>query len=125
LKAKFEKEGAAQSKSFVHVKAEPPKAKKETPSDGKGKINSQPIYNCDIKCFRCLGSGHIASQLLNKRKMIVKHGEIESESDKSNIDEMPLLEDCSDVEIVYSVEGEALVITYVLNAQVKEDDVDQ
>jgi hypothetical protein len=38
---------------------------------------------------------------------------------------MPLLEDCSDVEIVYLVEREALVITCVLNAQVKEDDVNQ
>lgn len=109
----------------MHVKVEPPKAKKETPSDGKGKINSQPICNCDIKCFRCLGSGHIASQFLNKRKMIMKYGETGFESDKSNIDEMPLLEDCSDVEIVYLVEREALVITCVLNAQVKEDDVNQ
>ena len=30
--------------SFVHANAEPPKAKKETPTDGKGKTNSQPMW---------------------------------------------------------------------------------
>jgi hypothetical protein len=55
----------------------------------------------------------------------MKHGETGFESEKSNIDKMPLLEDCSDVKIVYLVEREALVITCVLNAQVKEDDVNQ
>ena len=52
------------------------------------------MCNHDINCFRCLGSGYIP------------------------------LEDCSDVEIAYPVEREALVMC-VLNVQVKEDDVDQ
>jgi hypothetical protein len=55
----------------------------------------------------------------------MKHGEIESESNKFDVDEMLLLKDYGDVEITYPVEGEALVIRQVLNAQVKEDDVDQ
>jgi len=38
---------------------------------------------------------------------------------------MPHLEDYSDVEIAYPIEGEALVVKRVLNAQVKKDDVDQ
>jgi hypothetical protein len=46
--------------------------------------------------------------------------EVESESE-----EMPLLMDCSDEEIVYPVEGKALVIRRALNIQIKEDDVDQ
>ena len=33
--------------------------------------------------------------------------------------------DCSDEEIAYLVEGEALVIRCALNMQIKEDDVDQ
>jgi hypothetical protein len=37
------REGATQPISFVHANAEPPKAKKETPTDGKGKTNSQPM----------------------------------------------------------------------------------
>jgi hypothetical protein len=55
----------------------------------------------------------------------MKHGEIDSESDKSDVDEMSPLEDCSDVEISYRVKREALVIMCVLNVKVKEDDVDQ
>ena len=38
---------------------------------------------------------------------------------------MPYLEDYSDVEIAYPIEGEALVIRRVLNAQVRVEDVDQ
>jgi len=38
---------------------------------------------------------------------------------------MPPLVDCSDEEIAYPVEGEALVIRHALNMQIKEDDVDQ
>jgi len=47
------------------------------------------------------------------------NGEVESESE-----EMPPLMDYSDDEIVYPVEGEALVIRQALNMQIKEDDVD-
>jgi hypothetical protein len=36
--------------------------------------------------------------------------EIKSESDRSDYDEVPPLEDCSDVKIAYSVERETLVI---------------
>jgi len=67
------------------------------------------MCNHDIKCLRCLGSGYIASQCLNKRTMIMKHGEIESESDKSDVDEMPHLKNYSDVKIAYPVKREALV----------------
>jgi len=35
------------------------------------------------------------------------------------------LVDCSDEEIAYPAEGEALVIRHALNMQIKEDDVDQ
>ena len=48
------------------------------------------------------------------------NGEVESESE-----ETPPLVDCSDEEIAYPVEGEALVIRRALNMQIKEDDVDQ
>jgi len=48
------------------------------------------------------------------------NGEVESKSE-----EMPYLEDCTDVKIAYPVEEEALVIRCVLNMQIKEDDVDQ
>jgi hypothetical protein len=47
------------------------------------------------------------------------NGEVESESEQ-----MPPLVDCSDEEIAYPVEREALVIRRALNMQIKED-VDQ
>jgi hypothetical protein len=56
--------------------------------------------------------------------MILKdHKKIEFGSDRSDDDndEVPPLEDCSDVEIAYSVERETLIIRCVLTVQVKED----
>ena len=43
----------------VYAKAEPPKAKTEYHIDGKGKSESQPTHDRDIKCFKCLGKGYI------------------------------------------------------------------
>jgi hypothetical protein len=58
--------------------------------------------------------------------MILKdHGKLEFESDRSNKNEVSLLKDCSDVEIAYLVEGEALIIRRILNMQVKKDNVNQ
>ena len=45
-------------------KTEPPKRRDEAPIVNKGKNESQ-TRNRDIKCFRCLGVGHIASQCPN------------------------------------------------------------
>jgi hypothetical protein len=59
----LKREGAVQPKPFA--KAEPPKAKKDTHTNGKGKYESQPTRERDIKCFKCLRKGHIASQCLN------------------------------------------------------------
>jgi len=104
-----------------YAKVEPPKAKNDTHTDGEGKSKSQPTRDRDIKCFKCLGKGHIASQCPNRRVMLTRdNGEVESESEK-----MPPLVDCSDEEIVYPIEGEFLVIRRALNMQIKEDDTDQ
>ena len=48
--------------------------------------------------------------------MFSLNGEIKSESE-----EIPSLEDNSDEEIAYPIEGEALVITHVMNMQIKDD----
>ena len=110
----LKREGAVQPKPYA-------KAKKDTHTDEKGKSESQPTRDRDIKCFKCLGKGHIASQCPNRRVMLTRdNGEVESESE-----EMLPLVDCSDEEIAYPVEGEALVIRRALNMQIKEDDVDQ
>ena len=62
-------------------------AKNKTTEDlkGKGKAETQSSRNRDIKCFKCLGSSHIASQCLNKRVMVLHDNIVENESkgDKS------------------------------------------
>ncbi|RDX97024.1 hypothetical protein CR513_20255, partial [Mucuna pruriens] len=60
------------------------------------------------------GVGHIASQCPNKRAMVMlDNGEIESEG--SSDDEMPPLEDCSDVEVAEPVDGVVLVTRRALS----------
>ncbi|WKA10688.1 hypothetical protein VitviT2T_028248 [Vitis vinifera] len=65
-------------------KTEPPKRRDEAPNVNKGKNESQ-TRNRDIKCFRCLGVGHIGSQCPNKRTMIAcVDGEVETESEEDD-----------------------------------------
>jgi hypothetical protein len=78
-KSKWDRNDPAEAKR----KSEPPKGKDEGTSN-KPKVESQPSPNRDIKCFKCLGSGHIPSQCPNRRVMIMRdNGEvmIESEDD--------------------------------------------
>ena len=99
---------------------------KET-SNSHGKNESAPKSNRtrDIQCFKCKGRGHYANECANKRAMIVRGDEIVSESD-SDSDEVPPLEDCSDVEIEeYPVQGESLVILRTLNVSIKEEGLEQ
>ena len=67
-KSKWSKDEKAISKP----KIEPFKDHKEGGNQSKGKSDSQHSRNRDIKCFKCLGTGHIASQCPNKRVMILK-----------------------------------------------------
>ena len=71
--------------------------KKEKPSNAKhktelkqegnnqgnqGKLDSFTTRNRDIMCFKFQGKGHIASQCLNKRVMVMRHnGEIETDNE--------------------------------------------
>jgi len=102
------------------AKAEPSKEHKAGGTLNQGKSDSQPSRTSDIKCFKCLGVGHIASQCPNKRVMVLKdESGIESEGD-SDDESMPPLKDTSDLE--YPVGGELLVTRRALSAQAKEDD---
>ena len=86
----------------------------------KGKPDSFTTRNRDIMCFKCQGRGHIASQCLNKRVMVMRdNGEIETDNE-SDRDSMPSLEDADDVE--YAVQGELMVARRALSVQAKEDD---
>ena len=89
----------------------------------KPEINKEKTR--DIKCFKCLGRGHIASQCPNKRTMVAReHGEIETKSEDSDHDdeEIPQLEDCSDDCIEGHMGGELLVTRRTLSVQMKEED---
>ena len=49
--------------------------------DGKGKSESQSTRDRDIKCFKCLGKGHIAFQCPNQNVMLARDNrEVEYES---------------------------------------------
>ncbi|XP_062113069.1 uncharacterized protein LOC133824216 [Humulus lupulus] len=97
-----------------------PKDNKNGGTHNQGKTDSQTSRNRDVKCFKCLGRGHISSQCPNKRVMILKeNGDAETDGESDN-ESMPPLEDASDVE--YPVEGELLVARRALNVQVKEDE---
>ena len=96
-------------------KTEPPKRRDGAPNVNKGK-NEYQTCNRDIKCFRCLGVGHIASQCPNKRTIITRvDGEVETESEE-NDDQMPSLENACDNNVEYPMEGESLVARRALSA---------
>jgi hypothetical protein len=120
-KSKWDKNDPAEAKR----KTEPPMGKDEGTSN-KPKVESQPSWNRDIKCFKCLGSGHIASQCPNRRVMIMRdNGEVMTESEDDS-DGMPELVDASDDdEVVYPVTGESLVVRRALNTHIKVDDAEQ
>uniref|UniRef100_A0A2N9H063 RNA-directed DNA polymerase n=1 Tax=Fagus sylvatica TaxID=28930 RepID=A0A2N9H063_FAGSY len=120
-KSKWDRNDPAEAKR----KTEPPKGKDEGTSN-KPKVESQPSRNRDIKCFKCLGSGHIASQCPNRQVMIMRdNGEVMTES-KDDSDGMPELVDASDDDgVVYPVTGESLVARRALNTHIKVDDAEQ
>ena len=122
--ASWRSNGRKDEVTIFKPKTESPKRKDEAPSVNKGKNKSQ-TRNRDIKCFRCLRVGHIASQCLNKRTMITcVDGEVETESEEDD-DQMPSSEDVCDDNVEYPVEGESLMARCALSAQVKEDDMEQ
>ena len=120
-KSKWNRNDPAEAKR----KTEPLKGKYEG-TGNKPKVESQPSQNRDIKCFKCLGLGHIASQCPNRRMMIMRDNEevmIESEDDS---DGLPKLVDASDDDrVVYPVTSESLVARRAFNTQIKVDDVEQ
>jgi len=103
-------------------------SKGNTSSDslkGKEKVTEpqRPRRSRDIKCFNCLGHGHIASECPNKRVMILHgdHGEVISgdKVETEDKDETQVAEQEEDFE---QVKGDLLVVQRVLNAQIDVSD---
>ena len=117
------KEEKPQTSSTHKYKFEP---KSEKPNQiSKGKTDPSTSRNRDIKCFKCQGRGHIASECPNKRLMVINaQGEIETEDEQEEEDdEMPPLEDAYEGQ--FAVEGESLVARRALSAQFKEEENNQ
>jgi hypothetical protein len=84
----------------------------------QGKTKASTSRNRDIKCFRCQGRGHIASQCPNKQVMALQaNGEIVTDDENSNTDDMPPLEDVS--EEYLSPDALTLVARRALSLQAK------
>ena len=117
------KEDKAQSSSTPKYKSE--LKSENTNQISKGKTDPSMSRNRDIKCFKCQGRGHIASQCLNKRLMVINaQGEIETEDEQEDEDnDMPPLEDIYEGQ--FAVEGESLVARRALSAQFKEEENNQ
>ena len=77
-------------KSFYHHKSDDgEKEEKREDRKGKGKVvagdvvdQTQQKKSRDIKCFKCLGIGYVASQCPNKRVMVMKGDKVESEEEE-------------------------------------------
>jgi len=124
-KPNLKREGIVWLKSFVLSRTEPPKAQVDVPTGAKGKSETQPKHTRDVKCFRCQGHGHYASECLNKRIMMIRdNGDMKSESDTSDCEGIPPLEDNDGDELALLVK-ESLVLRRTLQVQVKEDETNQ
>ncbi|XP_019434662.1 PREDICTED: uncharacterized protein LOC109341262 [Lupinus angustifolius] len=91
---------------------------KEAVSSSQGK---KPMDNTtrsrEVKCFKCLGHSHKASQCPTKRTMVVKNGVVESQSEDSRSEESE-----EDVDVP---ERDLLMVRRLLGSQVMEDEESQ
>ncbi|KAH9704886.1 hypothetical protein KPL70_011644 [Citrus sinensis] len=121
---------AAPNSSYVKRDERPqasttPKLRSEpSKHNTQGNIVTSTIRNRDIKCFKCQGRGHIASECVNQRVMILRdNGEIVTE-DETKENEIQPLEDIEDEEYIAPREL-TLVARRALSVQVKEDEAAQ
>ena len=109
--------------STSNPKVETTKKKEDAHIVNKGSPKIQQ-RNRHIKCFKCHGICHISTHCLNKRTMVMHGEEIVSDNGEEE-ESIPPLDDTSDIDLEFPMEGEALVTRRVLSAQVKEDDIEQ
>ena len=118
--------GQSSSKTNPPIRAKEPmvptKANKPMGDTSKGKAtDSFANRSRDIKCFKCLGRGHIASQCPNRNVMVVRaNGEIESEEEE--LEDEPKIVSESDEEVEHALDGELLVVKRSLSIQSIDDE---
>ncbi|XP_052481185.1 uncharacterized protein LOC128035479 [Gossypium raimondii] len=100
----------------------PTKANKPMGDTSKGKAtDSFANRSRDIKCFKCLGRGHIASQCPNRNVMVVRaNGEIESEEEE--LEDEPEIVSDNDEEVEHALDGELLIFKRSLSIQSIDDE---
>nr|KYP53540.1 hypothetical protein KK1_024432 [Cajanus cajan] len=82
----------------------------------------------DIKCFKCLGRGHIASQCPNKKVMILRGQDSYSSHDEtssSTSSDSDSSDDDHQVENAYPYDGQLLMIRRLLGSQPNESHISQ
>ncbi|KAA3456927.1 hypothetical protein EPI10_003666 [Gossypium australe] len=95
------------------------KTTKPVDESSKGKaVKNFQNRSRDIKYFKCLGRGYLASQCPNRSAMVLQpNGDIESEEeDEKNENEVDTPTD-NEEELEYAVKGEMLVVKKSLSAQ--------
>nr|KYP30990.1 hypothetical protein KK1_049336 [Cajanus cajan] len=117
----FKKEGHSSQPS---PKEEKEKEKEKEKSSFKA--SSKDTKTSDIKCFKCLGRGHIASQCPTKKTMILKgqdhYSSLDEATSSLSSDEEEVLE--SEEEIL-PCEGDLLLVRRLLNNQSSKIDQSQ
>ncbi|XP_057999074.1 uncharacterized protein LOC131177914 [Hevea brasiliensis] len=81
-----------------------------------------PKRSRDIKCFKCLGHGHITLECPNKRVMVMKEAQWELESEDETYEEEENHKAYGDEEVEYADVGEMLVVRRTLSAHATKEE---
>uniref|UniRef100_A0A151UG86 CCHC-type domain-containing protein n=1 Tax=Cajanus cajan TaxID=3821 RepID=A0A151UG86_CAJCA len=84
----------------------------------KGKYTSHTTTkSSEIKCFKCLGRGHIASQCPNKKVMILRSQDIYSCQDEATTSPSSREDEEEKCEVTYPYDGELLMVRRLVSNQ--------
>ncbi|KAE8730429.1 lysM domain receptor-like kinase 3-like [Hibiscus syriacus] len=116
----FRKPIPTKTKDHIEVSKE-----KQVGESSKGREKQTGTFerSRDIKCFKCFGKGHVASQCPNRNAMMVlDNGDIVSDSDEPIFDEEPETKQEEETE-ENADHGEMLVSKRCLQSQTSQEDI--